>query len=637
MALTDEQFEQLLGQLDEIQPDDQVARLIAQGASLGFSDEIEALARAPFQSESYIEIRDELRRKINAHRERSPYEAMAYEAAGAMIPTVATMGVSSPLSVVNAARPVVKALQLGALEGGAAAVGLSEREGVASLKDAPLGVALGTAGGVGGLYAGKFMGGVADKFLEFVRQRGKGRMGTVVENELNRLADQTGMSRDELFERIANGETMSDNQSLHSTVRSYMSQGGPPESMIRTAVPERATTARLAAKEDVQIGLTGGTEGNVLKYANMKETDWKKALGDAYNKVFSKAGEVNPDLTRQALEVVQRVPEALTELNKIYNVRNLVPLFKTADNGALEMSRIPTLEDVEIIRRMANEQAQVAGREGRGTLKSELMVLEDNLRTNIDDFSPELKDTRAGWSRMADARDAFDSGKKAFTGDVEAFEILAEQIMASGDTAKISAFREGIMSSINNKMSTNGSKRFLAKLANPELREGKVFANVFPEDKQKSALVKLALQGKTQLSYEKIIEGPSTALTSAATKQQGLGVGADELLAMSYGNVAAGIGVGMKAIKALAPKLTDSQRRQITEVLLSEDPQFVKSALADSGKMAQLQNRVKKLADMITTGIQSAGGYTGGKAAEFGMRGLLSEVPPESTTQEGAM
>ena len=637
MALTDEQFEQLLGQLDEIQPDDQVARLIAQGASLGFSDEIEALARAPFQSESYIEIRDELRRKINAHRERSPYQAMAYEAAGAMIPTVATMGVSSPVSVVNAARPVVRALQLGAAEGGAAAVGLSEREGVASLKDAPLGVALGAGGGVGGLYAGKFMGGVADKFLEFVRQRGKGRMGTVVENELNRLADQTGMSRDELFERIANGETMSDNQSLHSTVRSYMSQGGPPESMIRTAVPERATAARLAAKEDVQIGLTGGTEGNVLKYANMKETDWKKALGDAYNKVFSKAGEVNTDLTRQALEVVQRVPEALTELNKIYNVRNLVPLFKTADNGALEMSRIPTLEDVEIIRRMANEQAQVAGREGRGTLKSELMVLEDNLRTNIDEFSPELKDTRAGWSRMADARDAFDSGKKAFTGDVEAFEILAEQIMASGDTAKISAFREGIMSSINNKMSTNGSKRFLAKLANPELREGKVFANVFPEDKQKSALVKLALQGKTQLSYEKIIEGPSTALTDAATKQQNLNIGADELLAMSYGNVAAGVGVATKAIKALAPNLTDSQRSQITQVLLSEDPQFVKNAISDSGKMAQLQARIKKLTDMITTGSQSAGGYAGGKAGEFAMRGLLSEVDPQRTTQEGSM
>ena len=640
MALSDEQFSQLLNQLDEIQPDDQTVRLIAQGATLGFSDEVEALARTPFQSESYTEIRDDLRGKINAHRERSPYQAMALEGVGAMLPAVASFGASTPLSIANAARPVVRAIQLGAGEGALAAVGLSEREGVDSLKDAPLGAALGGAAGPAGYYAGKAVGGVSDKFLEFVRQRGKGRMGTVVENELNRLVDQTGLSRDELFERIAGGETMSDNQSLHSTVRSYMSQGGDSESLIRNAVPARADAARSVAKESVQSGLTGSTEGNVLKYANMKESVWKKELGDSYNKVFAKAaqdGEVNPDLNRQALEVVQRVPEALSELNKIYRVRNLIPLFKTADNGAVEMSRVPTLEDVEIIRRMTGEQAKVAGREGRGTLKSELMLLEDNLRTNIDNFSPELKDTRAGWSRMADAREAFDSGKKAFTGDVEAFEILAEQIMAAGDPAKVSAFREGIMSSINNKMSVNGSKRFLAKLANPELREGKVFANVFPEDKQKSALVKLALQGKTQLSYEQIITGPSTALTNAATKQQGLGIGADELLSATAGNLASGISVGMKAIKSLAPKLSDSQRRQITEVLLSEDPEFVKSAIADSGKMAQLQNRVKKLADMITSGSVGEAGYGAGKTAEFAMQGLLGSVPQERQTQEGAM
>ena len=640
MALSDEQFEQLLSQLDDIQPDDEVARLIAQGASLGFSDEIEALARTPFQSESYTEIRDDLRRKINAHREREPIQAMALEGVGAMLPAIATFGASTPLSVTNAARPVVRAIQLGMGEGGLSAIGLSEREGVESLKDAPLGVAIGGVTGPAGYYAGKAVSGASDRFLEFVRQRGKGRMGTVVENELNRLADNTGLTRDELFERIAGGETMSDNQSLHSTVRSYMAQGGESESLVRNAVPARADTARSTAKEAVEVGLTGGTKGNVLKYAKMKEGDWKKALGQAYDNVFKVGGnkvEVNADLSRQALEVVQRVPEALTELKRIYQVRNLVPLFKTADNGAIEVNRVPTLEDVEIIRRMASEQAKVAGREGRGTLKSELMLLEDNLKTNIDRFSPDLKDTRSGWSRMADARDAFDSGKKAFTGDVEAFEIFAESVMSSGDPAKISAFREGIMSSINNKMSVNGSKRFLAKLANPELREGRVFANVFPEDKQKSALVKLALQGKTQLSYEKIIEGPSTALTDAATKQQNLGIGADELLSASAGNLASGISVGMKAIKALAPKLTDSQRRQITEVLLSEDPQFVKNAVSDSGKMAQLQARVKKLTDMITSGSVGAGGYTAGKASEIAMKGLLGEVQPESTTQQGAM
>ena len=640
MELSDEQFNQLLSQLDEYQPDDQTARLLAQGASLGFGEEIEALARTPFQSESYTEIRDDLRRKIAAHQERAPMQAMALEGVGAMIPALATMGGSTPLSVANAARPVVRAMQIGAAEGGVAAVGLSEREGVESLKDAPLGTVFGAATGPAGYYAGKVLGGASDRFLEFMRQRSNGRMGTVVENELNRLADNTGMSRDELFERIAAGETMSDNQSLHSTVRSYMSQGGESESMVRNAVTARADSARSSAKEAVEIGLTGGTKGNVLKYAKMKEGEWKKALGQAYDNVFKVDGkkvDASPDLSRQALEVVQRVPEALAELKEIYQVRNLVPLFKTADNGAIEMNRGPTLEDVEIIRRMTSEQAQVAGRAGRGTLKSELMLLEDNLKTNIDGFSPDLKDTRAGWSRMADARDAFDSGKKAFTGDVEAFEILAESVISSGDTAKISAFREGIMSSINTKMSVNGSKRFLAKLANPELREGRVFANVFPEDKQKSALVKLALQGKTQLSYEKIIEGPSTALTNAATKQQNLGIGVDELLGASAGNLASGISVGMKAIKSLAPKLTDSQRRQITEVLLSEDPEFVKSAIADSGKMAQLQNRVKKLTDMITSGSVGAGGYAAGKGSEFAMRGLLGQVPQERQTQEGAM
>jgi len=634
--LTDDQFDLLMEALETMQPDSQELRLVIQGITLGFGEEAEALVRAPFQSEGYTEIRDNLRTKLNSHRERAPTQAAAYEMVGAMLPAIATAGASTPLSTVNAARPVVRAMQLGMGEGALAAVGLSEREGVDSLKDAPLGATIGAATGPAGYYAGKALGGASDKFLEFVRQRGKGRMGTVVENELNRLADQTGLTRDELFERIAAGETMSDNQSLHSTVRSYMSQGGESESMVRKAVSARADSARSSAKEAVEIGLTGGTKGNVLKYAKMKEGEWKKALGQAYDNVFKVNGkkvDANPDLSRQALEVVQRVPEALAELKEIYQVRNLVPLFKTADNGAIQMNRVPTLEDVEIIRRMTSEQAEVAGRAGRGTLKSELMLLEDNLKTNIDGFSPDLKDTRAGWSRMADARDAFDSGKKAFTGDVEAFEVLAESVMSSGDTAKISAFREGIMSSINNKMSVNGSKRFLAKLANPELREGRVFANVFPEDKQKSALVKLALQGKTQLSYEKIIDGPSTALINAATKQQNLGIGADELLSASAGNLSSGISVGMKAIKALAPNLTDGQRRQITEVLLSENPKFVKNALSDSGNMAQLQNRVRKLADMITSGSVSAGGYEAGKGSEFAMKGLLGEAQPDSMSQ----
>jgi len=275
---------------------------------------------------------------------------------------------------------------------------------------------------------------------------------------------------------------------------------------------------------------------------------------------------------------------------------------------------------------VASESAGNAYREGRGTVGSELKTLEMNLRSNIDSFSPALSDARAGWARMSQARDAFDAGKKAFTGDVEAFEVLAEGIMGSGDAAKISAFREGIMSSINNKMAIGGSKRFLGKMANPESREGRVFTNVFPQDQQKKVLAKLALSGKTQLSYEKIVEGSTTQLAKDAGKQQGLSIGMDEILSASAGNLSSGIGIGMKAIKSLAPNLTDSQRRQITEVLLSDDPDFVRSALKDSGKMAQLQEKVQNLSRMITAGATGAAAYSGGVAGQQQTQGLLGEM-----------
>mgnify|MGYP000725217075 FL=1 len=624
--LTDEQFDLLMEALETMQPDSQELRLVVQGITLGFGEEAEALLRTPFQSGSYTEIRDNLRTKLNAHRERAPIEAAAYEMAGAAIPAIATMGASSPLSLANATRPLVRAAQIGLAEGGIAAVGTSEREGIKSLKDAPLGMGLGAVAGPMGYLGGKYLGVAADKVLEFLRQRGSKKMGTVVEKELKRLADQTGLSQDELVGRIAAGETMSDDPNLHMAVRSYMSQGGGAETAIRATTPARATAARDSAKEAVQVGLTGRTDNNVLKAARMSQDEWKAAEGGAYKNIFADAGEVTPELSRQALEAVKRIPNALSEMNSLYGIRNLVPLFKTADNGAIELSRIPTLEDVEMIRRVASESAGNAYREGRGTVGSELKALEMNLRSNIDSFSPALSDARAGWARMSQARDAFDDGKKAFTGDVEAFEVLAEGIMGSGDAAKISAFREGIMSSINNKMAIGGSKRFLGKMANPESREGRVFANVFPQDQQKKVLAKLALSGKTQLSYEKIVEGSTTQLAKDAGKQQGLSIGMDEILSASAGNLSSGIGIGMKAIKSLAPSLSDSQRRQITEVLLSDDPNFVRSALKDSGKMAQLQEKVQNLSRMITAGATGAAAYSGGVAGQQQTQGLLGEM-----------
>ena len=68
--LSDADLQQLLKALQKHGPQSEAARLVFQGLTLGFSDEIEALVRAPFDSREYSEIRDDIRGKISAHRER---------------------------------------------------------------------------------------------------------------------------------------------------------------------------------------------------------------------------------------------------------------------------------------------------------------------------------------------------------------------------------------------------------------------------------------------------------------------------------------------------------------------------------------------------------------------------------------
>lgn len=628
--ISDEQFDLLLSRLDEMQPNSEVARLIAQGMSLGFSDEVEALLRTPFSGDDYKTIRDDIRSKIEGHRSRDPMGSMGYELLGAAVPAIATFGRTGPLSIANASRPLLQATKVGAVEGGASGIGMSEREGLESLKDAPASAAVGALFAPATNVAGGAIGSVTNSFMEFMRQRGSDRLGTVVENEISRLADQTGLTTDEIIQRINDGEIMADNPNLRMSVRSFMSQGGDPEARVREVIPARAESARAEAKEAVQVGLTDATDENVMKAALMKQDEWRAAESDGYKRVFnSQEGQpvsIPQGLAEQALDVLRRVPSALKEMDDLYTASKLVPLFKKGENGAIDLVRAPTLEDAEMIRRVASEAAQKAFTEGRGTLGSQLKGIELNLKQDLDNFSPDLANTRAGWSRMEKAREAFKAGKGAFTGDVEAFEITAESVMASGDEALVSAFREGVMSSINNKMAIGGSKRFLGKMANPETREGRVFLNVFPQDQQADVLRKLSKAGTTQESSELIIGGPTTQLTKAATDQQNLGIGVDEVTSALGGNLASGISVGMKAIKSLAPNLNNDQRLQITNVLLSDNPNFVREALQDSGKMAQLQQKVGDLVQMITAGSVGAASYSGGAVGTEITKGLLGEI-----------
>ena len=626
--LTDAEVDALIKKLQGGDIDKAQVRSFFQGLTFGFSDEIEAGARSIF-SETYDEAVGEIRGKLSDYQEAFPIESTAYEVGGAIVPaiaaTVLTGGAAAPAVGGSLARTGGRLALIGGAEGAATALGTSEGDVSERIKNVPLGFAGGAAFGPIGAASGKVIGMASNKVLDFARRTSGKRGATVVEQELLRMANDTGLTTDEIVGRIAAGETMSDNRTLHINVRALMAQGGLPEKQIRETLPARAKRKRLEALSGVKSGLSTTTDENVLRATRMNEADWKQTQTDGYKEVFDQADDISQDLSDVTLGAVKQLPDAMTDINNIYTAKKLVPLFKQLDNGSIEYARLPTLEDAEIIRRTIFEAKGKAYRAGSGGLGEALGDVESALRTSIDNFSPELGSVRAGYKKMMGARTQFEEGRKAFNSPPEQLEITFNKLLESGNDVDIQAFREGVMAKINDKMSRNGRKAFLGKMSDPESLEGKLFTSVFPPEQQAKVLRQLELSGTTQATSEVVIGGPTTALTNAALKQQNKGISVGEMVGATFTpNVRDIAAVGAKLIQDLAPNLTEAQRGKIVDVLLSDNPELVRKALTDESAMMAVQKKVAQIMQGVQASAQRGAAYYGGTQGEEATQSLLS-------------
>lgn len=140
--------------------EDQKLRSIAQGLTLGFSDEIEAAGKTAVskigqlfggEGKSYDESLDEVRDKLEAYRGAKPMEALGYELGGAVVPALGaglfTFGTGgAAVGTATAARvapTLARAAKIGAIEGGIAGFGTGEGGFKDRAKSAAVGTALG--------------------------------------------------------------------------------------------------------------------------------------------------------------------------------------------------------------------------------------------------------------------------------------------------------------------------------------------------------------------------------------------------------------------------------------------------------------------------------------------------------------
>ncbi len=597
-----------------------------QGVTLGFADEIEAFARSMVETSSYEEIRDGIRDKLNAYQEAYPGEAISYELLGAVAPTALAylspipgdeMGVTAYLTgrtanvaqkganFMQKAKPVIKR---GAAEGALAAYGTGEEDVVKDLTRIPMGAAMGTvfSGTTTALLSSG--GALTNKVLTKANEMMGNKAVEPISVILQELVKTTGRSPDDVLRGIANGEIVADNATLHAVLKSLRADLGEDVGKIDTKLQDRVLSTRETAKDYMQEGMTPNVDGNVYKAYTVGDDIAKKQESKLYKGAFDNAQELTPEIVDSVADAIRRFPSARELLGEIYQAKGLVPFYKIADNGEVQIVRMPTLEDAEIVRRSLSESTSGAYSSGKGALGEPLSNLEKSLKQQLDDFSPRLKSTRQNASNIRRQRDAYKMGRGALTKPSDELAVDMENLIGVSPTVEnsqvLKAFRMGAMNALRHR---SKEPTYMRKVAEEGTKENSMMRTIFPEEKIEDLLEKAHISGQALNTKNVVLGGTTTSNQQQASGYLALATRA------AQGDPSATLGLVSNIVKDLTPEMSHEQRTSLIQLLISEDPDFVRKALVDNSLMSTIQDKLGKFTGAFTRGAERAVQFESGK------------------------
>ena len=586
-------------------------RTAGQGLTFGFGEEIEAALRAPFSERSYDEIVADLRQRIQDYRQARPIESMAYEMGGAAIPALIPGGQSSLL------RAGGRAL----LEGATYGVGTGEGGITERLSNVPESAIGGAVGGVIGYGGAKALSGATSKLLDTARRTLGNRGSTVVENEIQRLVKQTGKTADEITQDIIDGRLLAENKTIQAAVRALRAQGGEASTVIQRGLENRPAVTREAAMGELRKSLGGGGATSQAVQRRASEEATIAAERQAYSP-FARQ-EAPAEVVEGLEDSLTRVPSAAKEVEIQYRAdTGRSPFFSVDEEGVVTFDRTPTVAEAEMIRRAIASRANRFYTKGMGGAGSSAKTVEQNLRELLDVNVPDLATVRSQASAVRTNRDAYAAGQKALVGDInEKLADFAELSQRSPDA--VEAFRAGLMQALEAKAATGSRQTMIRNLTNPETKEGKLLAEVFPQDQLDNALRSLSIASDAQEAASKVLigTGSPTAETGLEIARQVENINPSEISGALGGSVVDSVSIVKKIMnKFVRTNLTDAERTRIAQILVSSDPTLVRNAIIDETGLARLVQRGNELVNSLQNPIRGAATNVG---AQVG--GLLEE------------
>lgn len=595
-------------------------RALGQGLTFGFADELAAMAQAPLSfagisdsGAAYERALQGEREPMAQYRKDYPYSSLGWEMGGAMLPALVTGGASAAPSAARTASVLgsgLRAATAGAVGGAAYGYGTGEGgvaqrlagAGAGAIGGGAIGGALGIAGGALAKYG-------IGKFINWVRSKVGDRMAGAVAAEVQRMAEQGGMTADEIIAGVASGRLMAENKTLNTMVRKFYSEGGPAGAEIKNVMGARPAETRTEAMSAMQGALT--EPGNPLANRRASEQLTAEAERAAYGSAFGGMPSVPTDVLEILTAVANNAPEALKDAAKAARLKEgVTPFFREVD-GRIEFTRQPSLEEAESVYRALRDQAGAAYREGRGSVGEGYKALGERLKGQLDVASPDLAAARADAATVRNARDAFVLGQQATTKTPDELALIVADIEKLGPDA-VKAFRDGLATAIRGRMaSPSAAPGTMRSLANEETGPGTALRMALPPGAADAVLGKVRTAEEAQAASSYVLGGSATAPTMAAPSIGGATNAAQDLASGMGGDLMAWARLVGGLAGDMQPRLTDAQRLEVARIVLSKDPALVERALKDNSLVGRLQTvTAQAIKQVIGAGVRGAAPVT---------------------------
>ena len=642
--------EALETQVDLTNVDKQKFRTAMGGLTFQFWDEMEAFATSLVNDGvSYDQAKSEINNKVALYAKAHPKEAFGMEIAGAAIPTLlsvfggpGTMAASFS-NIFKIGRSVFKSgtqsSRLGAgtrinrsgLGGGTYAVGESEDKG---FMDFAGGYGMGAAIGGGFVLGGNVLSGISTYVSTLARQTFGDQTSKKVRAELNRLMEQTGKSEDQVIVDLMNGQLLSENQTLVNLIKTTIQGKGKAQEVLDEIAKKRIGETKTNVIDDLQdLATNTKSDKSLTRIWKADQKVIRKKEKELYDTVFGKKGG-NPNLVKgndsglldDILNAARMKKTGVyDELEALYESSDhLVPLFTKNEQGVVRMLRQPTIEDVEVVRRVLSEVAYTFNKAGKGGTGGNLQALETLIRGKLDDMSPGLAAVRERASTVRRAREAYDYGLGLLTSkkgnapeDVEEFMLEFANV-----PGVMNALRIGVIQALKNKEGSSAIK----KMADPDSNLYNIIRKIIPQDKldditktidvgANAAKVNPSLQGAFGSQTQPLMQ-TSRIAGAAGNREGGLIVAATDFIFQH-----------LRKNMGLSPEQADEYVKLITA--RPENKKLLEDAFA-ANNMGQLM----KLIDSMITGVA---GVAGDMRAKTGVSDIKDSVDPLGSSGIGGL